>query len=71
MVRTDRCEETEPGARDRLRRDLATYAAAGGGDFISAVAEPFPCVTDLLILGLQLEDMNDLLEWKDMLIHVY
>ncbi len=63
-------KRTEPGARDRLRRYLATYAAAGGGEFISAVAEPFPCVTFLLILGLPLEDMKDLLEWKDMLIHV-
>jgi len=58
----------EPGARERFVGYLEHFVENGGGDFIEAVAVPFPCVTFLLTLGLPLEDMDQLIEWKDYLI---
>jgi cytochrome P450 len=61
-------KRTEPGSRERIIGYLESFVAKGGGDFISAVAEPFPCVTFLLALGLPIQDIEQLIEWKNHLL---
>jgi cytochrome P450 len=51
-----------------LRDLLAAFAYRGGGDFISDVAVPYPCLTFLELLGLPLQDLDQLLEWKDVMV---
>jgi cytochrome P450 len=63
-----RLKSVEARARARLRELLEAYLVAGGGDFISQVAVPYPCVTFLELLGLPAEDLGQLLEWKDRMV---
>jgi cytochrome P450 len=60
--------KVEADARARLRTLLENFLAKGGGDFVPHVLVPFPCVTFLLMLGLPLADLDQLLEWKDVLV---
>ncbi len=60
--------KVEADARARMRELLVKFVADGGGDFVQEVLVPFPCVTFLLMLGLPLTDMDQLLEWKDILV---
>lgn len=57
----------EPSARARFQDLVRDYVAAGGGDFIDALATPFPCITFLEILGIPISDLGLLAEWKNAL----
>jgi cytochrome P450 len=54
-----------PRAHELLSDLLQRFVDAGGGDFVKDVAIPFPCIMFLETTGLPVDDLPQLLEWKE------
>lgn len=60
-----RVESLRERTREVAARLATDYVAAGAGDFVAAFAVPLPCTVFMEIAGFPIEDLNQLLEWKD------
>ena len=61
--------EAEPWTRGQVRRRLAAFADAGGGDIMQALAIPLPGSVSAHVLGIP-EDLHDaVMGWCDELLH--
>ena len=56
-------ERLEPELRRFARERLAPFLAAGGGDFMSGVAEALPTFATALVVGLPASDLPQLQRW--------
>jgi cytochrome P450 len=59
----------EPQLRESAQHRIEEFAARGGGDAVSALCVPLPCEGFLSFVGLPFEDLEQLLKWKDELLH--
>jgi cytochrome P450 len=57
-----RCEPFVVRTCDEL---VATFVAAGGGEFVADIARPLPAMVMCDLLGLPIEDAADLVTWSD------
>jgi cytochrome P450 len=58
----------EPKLRATARLRIEAFAAQGGGDAVAALCVPLPSEGFLSFAGLPLDDLDQLLKWKDELL---
>jgi cytochrome P450 len=54
--------------RESARQRITAFAEAGGGDAVAAICVPLPSEGFLEFVGLPLDDLDQLLKWKDELL---
>lgn len=58
----------EPAVHQHVNSLIDSFIDKGGCDFSTDLAVPLPCSTFLSLLGLPLDELDDLVRWKDIMI---
>ncbi|MGE0880277.1 MAG: cytochrome P450 [Acidimicrobiia bacterium] len=61
-------KELQPAVEKHVNDIIDTVIDKGGCDFSTDMAVPMPCSTFLSLFGLPLEELHDLVYWKDVMI---